>query len=205
MISDLKNPLITPQIIFAELTTKYGKKWIEWETLALLDEIEDDYRTIPELVKQKIRGLKVLIVSNSPWQDWDAFLYLSQVLNGGMPTFGNPLPCTAAEAAWAVTIMEDIRGEQEFHPEVRGVLASILAADGFTVTPVRLAFVQPELDLLTKNMENRDDFNKQVREKMISSIINNELPEYNDYTVNIHVLKLLKVNSYIEAMYNIEE
>jgi hypothetical protein len=173
---------------------------MEWDTQALLDELTDTYGVIPDSNVLKIRALKVLANSNSPWEDWDAFLYMSSALNGADPSFGNPIPSTPAETAWAVTTMQDIRGDQELSQEVRGMIASIFAAEGFYQAPVKLAFIQPQLDDMNKNMEDRDLLKELAGLKYVDCLANDTVCE-GDTSTDAQVNKLLKIDEYIARMY----
>lgn len=196
----LQDPKATPAQMIAYMLEQYGPQWFFWDPAVIRAELIDDgvnIDTLPDGAFDKIMAAKNLILNNSAWQDWDAFLAVGQACNNMHVDFETARPLSPSEVAWTIFCMNEIKDEP-FSSEVQALVAAILINDGICYAPGILSFCQDELNRM---QYNDDDFVSIVKHAYESY----DGREFMEDPVDISVIKLLAIDKYLEEMSNARE
>jgi hypothetical protein len=189
------DPKSTPAQMIAYMIDKYGPKWFFWDPAVIRAELVDDgieVNKLPDGNFDKVMASKNLILNNTAWQDWDAFLAVGQACNGMNVDFEVARPLSPAEVGWTVFCMNEIK-EEQYSAEVQSLIAAILLNEGICYAPNILNFCQDELNI----MQNAEDD--------IVLLVKNAYETYDgrgfmEDPIDICVVKLLAIDKYIEEM-----
>lgn len=191
----LNDPNSTPAKLIAYMLDKYGPQWFFWDPAVIRAELTDDgilVDRLPDGAFDKIMAAKNLILNNTAWKDWDAFLAVGQACNNMNVDFEVARPLSPAEVAWTIFCMNEIKDET-FSDEVQALMAAIFVNEGICCAPGILSFFQDELNRMH---HAGDDF---------VALVKNAYETYNgrefmEDPIDFNVIKLLAIDKYIEEM-----
>ena len=131
-----------------QMNAKYGRGWLDWEPETLWETIRKDWLTYPnEESKNKLMAIKVLMASESFWNDWEVFEKICIAFNDRVPNFHVMDDLSTAELTLAVRLASKLK-KRSFGSEVQAYVASEGSEDGYILLPEDLAFAQEKLDFL---------------------------------------------------------
>ena len=144
----LLGPETNPIELANEMNAKYGDSWLEWEPETLWETIRKDWLTYPnEESKNKLMAIKVLMASESFWNDWEVFEKICIAFNDRVPNFHVMDDLSTAELTLAVRLASKLK-KRSFGSEVQAYVASEGSEVGYIILPEELAFAQEKLDFL---------------------------------------------------------
>lgn len=127
----MQSPETTATVAHAIIRKLYGEEAYEWDIVTTLMELKDDLSVdIASNIANRWGAIQVLMTTNAFFQRLDAFLAITNALNGGDPYFTVFDPVTVEEAAWAISEAALNRELLPFSPAIKEYLRMILAADG---------------------------------------------------------------------------
>lgn len=192
----LHNTKTRPSKLISYMLDKYGPQWFFWDPAVIRAELTDDgidVTRLPSGMFDKIMAAKNLLLNNTAWKDWDAFLAVGQACNCLNVDFQVARPLSPAETAWTIFCMGEIK-EEEFSPEVQSLVAAILINDGICYAPGLLNFCQDELNSM-QHVED-DDFIAIIKHAYDTY----DGREFMEDPIDICVIKLLAIDKYLEEM-----
>jgi hypothetical protein len=134
-----------PIVLSFAMTRAFGEEWLGWTHETLWTEIQQTFSTqISELAKSKVRAMQALSTINMPWDKWQVFEKVVQVLNNVVPNFYLMQKPTLAQIYAAVDIMNSVRAEA-FDDEVKLYMAAVVIDEDVSFVPEPLDFIQVEV------------------------------------------------------------
>lgn len=133
------NPAASPASLAKAMLQAFGRDWLMWEPTTLWEEIQTELLGGSELDranKDKIMAARVVILSDSPWQDWESFINIALAFND-IPISPEAISiCTPAQLAWAVYQMNILgQPDDQFSRETQDIMASMLIHEGILWLP----------------------------------------------------------------------
>lgn len=127
VINLFQHPDAHPLVLDIILLRKYGPEWMMWEPETLVWRIPQDFRTtdVSDLNLEKIQAVKTLHFTDSPWQDWEAFLPCCMAVNGIFPDFDVLQAPTVAQVLIAVDIFNKVRQDVPWSEELKVFLGCV--------------------------------------------------------------------------------
>lgn len=191
----------TPETLCAVIDGRFGG-WTKARVAQALDHFHTtgnlDTR-IPDLVRQKLYALRIVVTSDSAHNFWENFEKIGCVFNDRLANFTTVQTLSAAECARTVAIIENIRPDQ-YASEVKIYIAACCHQDGlYTAKPSEwLHFFDPELQKF-----NEDSIGAKTDPKLEEAIEAKYL-EYKkarggsleDSTESLQAVKLLGIDQY---------
>lgn len=154
---------------------------------------------IPELIRQKLYAIRVVVTSDTAHTQWEVFEKVGCVFNDRLANFSTLQKLSAAECARTVAVIENIRPDS-YSSEVKIYIGASCAEEGlYTVTPSKwLHLFNPELQSFNKSSTGEDEdpaLVTAIREKMTQL---RETPTLSpeDSTVQAQAVKLMGIDSY---------
>lgn len=186
------------------------KEWIDWEPETIWCDIDDMYSDLPKgqpkfppEFKDIVMAIKLCIMNNMAWEQWNAFSQVVMAFNNIPPSFNSYLKPTLAQVAYAVYVMNKIK-VNKFSDEVASFVACVAKDDGMIALPCGLEFAQETLELL----------NPHIRSKMVATkeawgycIVKGSLPSTinDDNFIAIQCAKLMAIDKYVKQKISIHK
>lgn len=138
-----------PLLLDLLLLRAFGAEWLAWESETLWAEIQRVFKQPPLPVhnKNKIQAVRTAHVVESPWEDWETFVVVSQALNNNIPNFQVLHKPTPPQIMNTVKILSRIR-DVEFSPEVQKFIAACFLDESIYYLPEPVEFAQDEAAML---------------------------------------------------------
>jgi hypothetical protein len=190
------NKRASPLQILDVLTMRYNTEWSDWESDTLWWALRRDFGPVGELTRNKIGALRVAVTSDAPWLDWDVFEDCGLAWNDVTPIIGAFQPMTPMQMAFAVSVLHEIRSDEQFDTEVKAYIASILEDNGWVFAPPE--FFDGAQELLDRKVW-LVGFRQQVMAawERVKDVDPSKIEwDYNS-PLDIHLLKLLTVKHYV--------
>ena len=155
--------------IYAHLNQRYKRSWWDWEpetlwkTLAIDLDVEAD-----DDLKNTVQALQLILNTNAAHENWHIFEKVGQAFNQNVVDFGTLQPLELNEIAFTHRVLERIRPEQNYEPEVCGYIAAAAKEAGVVYLYPKLfpETCQPFLDEnLGNNMELKAEVEKYMQDK----------------------------------------
>lgn len=197
----LTNEDASPALLMHILDRELKDSWKEWEPEVLWDEIKErigvDLEKYPRGIRDRIMALRVLIKTNTPWQDWHPFLVTALALNGIEPDVETAQTVSPSYMAYAVSVMRRIESENEFDQDVRYMMAAILNSQGiYWVPPWPLGdVIWAEMEYFQDN-DDKAAFADLARVDYVSSDENTDFDI--EHPVRMHTVKLKAINEFLQ-------
>lgn len=183
--------------MFDVLNSRYKGDWTQWEPETLWWALRRDFGSVGEIARHKIMALRVAAITDLTWLDWDTFEDSGLAWNDTIPIFGAYQPMDPMQAAFAVSVLREVRDES-FDNEVTAYIAAILDNHGFVYAPDE--YFADAQRLLDRNVDAAD-----LRDRVAQmwETLRDEDPRAVDFNeddpVDIHILKLFTVKAYLDA------
>lgn len=130
------NPISHALILGLILLKEFGPEYLAWEPETLWTEVEKTWgTTVSEINKNKIQGVRLCYVQESPYTSWEVFEDLAAALNGVIPRFDALQRPTAAHAAAAIDMMQQIREDRPISDQIYRYCAAVLMDTGVAWGP----------------------------------------------------------------------
>jgi hypothetical protein len=99
-----------PLTLARVLTNKYGPDWTRWGPDVLRQTIQMDYQvSVSKINLARALGAGVVMLRDSFWMEYEAFLFLAQALCGMIPIPGEHVELTVGQMMTAVDIANQLR------------------------------------------------------------------------------------------------
>lgn len=144
--ADLARDTEIHPVVLDRMMTKLYPDWLMMEpetTLTLLRSLLEGGEPNP-ILRSKINALKVIHNSEAPWEDWEAFQWVCQAINGNMADFSNMYRPELGELLVAIEVLDEIR-KMPFSDEVRRWITACCLDIGLVWVPEPLSFINPLL------------------------------------------------------------
>jgi hypothetical protein len=144
-------------------------------------------------------ALRLAVVTDVPWLDWDTFENSSLAWSGTIPIFGAYQPLTPSQAAFGVQILREIRGDEEFAWEVKAYIAAILEDNGLVYAPEEwYAGAQDVIDRKVWLLSFKSDVAEAWRK--IKDIDPTQIEWDEGSPLQVHLLKLAVVKRVLDGV-----
>lgn len=143
-----RHPDAHPLVLDLLLIQKLGPEWmlLEPETLQLVVPEEFKTQSLSDLNLSKIMACKTMHATDSFWERWEVFTWVTMPLNGEFPDFETMQVPTIGQALVAADCAQRIRGDVKWSPEVEAYLQVLHQHEGILVPISPLDFVKVEGD-----------------------------------------------------------
>lgn len=141
-----RHPNAHPLVLTLILLDRYGKEYLEWEPEALRLTLKKDDTLVSDSVWTKILAARVVLMSGSPWRQWEQFHWVVTGLSGRPPSFVYMERPELGLLMAGVDIMKMMDRPRPFAEDVAKFVAAVLRDRGIAYAPPPLQFAQEELD-----------------------------------------------------------
>jgi hypothetical protein len=193
-----------PLQILEVLGLRYKTNWPDWEPETLWWAMRRDYGPVGEIARNKIGALRIAVISDMPWQDFDTFENCADAWNDLVPIFGAFNPVSPMQAALAVSVLRGIRPDEEFGYEVSAYIAAILEEHGWVLAPEEWF---PGAQAILDRRDYLLPFKADVEEAwgVVENVPPEEIEYLEDEMLDVHLLKLAVVKRYLEERAMLQE
>jgi hypothetical protein len=131
-INLFQHPDSHPAVLDILLLQKYGPEWMVWEPETLQLRIPKDFHTqdVSDLNMAKIQAMKTLHFVDTPWKQWEVFVWCCMPLNGLFPDFEMMQVPTVAQCLVAIDMFNTVRGDVTWSDELKTYLATVWRHEG---------------------------------------------------------------------------
>lgn len=182
-----------PETLFSVL----DKETDASEALLRFHETGTLHTKIPDINRQKIYALRIIMTSDTAHREWHIFEKVGSVFNGRLAHFGVVEPLDPIECARTVAIINSIRPDM-FSEEIISYVAASCHLDGlYTIAPCKwLNFADQKLQELNKEKTGRSlDLNIANKISDRLTVITNGKEQPAEDFCDIQALKLLALNT----------
>ena len=185
-----------PLQIYDILCMRYQADWAEWEPETLWWALRRDFGPVGEIARNKIMALRLAVLTDVPWLDWDTFENSALAWNDTIPFFGAFQPISPMQAAFAIQVLRVLRTGEEFSWEVKAYVAAILEDNGFVYAPEEWfdgaqGVIDRKVWLLGFKTEVAEAWEK------IKNIDQSQIEWDETNPLHVHLIKLAAVNGYL--------
>lgn len=131
-INLFQHPDSHPAVLDVLLLQKYGPEWMLWEPETLALRIPQDFHTqeVSDLNLSKIQAMKTLHAVDTPWRQWEVFVWCAMPVNGLFPDFEVMQVPTAAQCMVAIDIFNLVRQDVAWSDELKTYLGVVWRHEG---------------------------------------------------------------------------
>lgn len=140
-----RHPNAHPLALALLLGDKYSMDFLEWEPETLRRTLYKDGGQLSESSWVKILAIRTLILSPTPWRQWEQFQWLSRGLAGRAPNFVYLEQPEIGFLMAAVDSMKLVDRSRPFAEDIDKFVAVSLRDQGIMYAPPPLNFAQEEL------------------------------------------------------------
>ncbi len=141
-----RHPNAHPLALTLILLDRYGKDFLEWEPEALRATLKKDEILISDSVWTKILAARVVLLSGSPWRQWEQFHWVVTGLSGRPPSFVYMERPEIGVIMAGIDTMKMMDRPRPFAEDTAKFVAAVLRDRGIVYAPPPLQFAQEELD-----------------------------------------------------------
>ena len=147
-INLFQHPDSHPAILDILLLQKYGPEWMLWESETLQLRIPQDFHTnsVSDLNLHKIQAMKTLHFVDTPWTQWEVFVWCCMPLNGLFPDFDVMQVPNVAQCLVAVDIFNKVRLDVAWSDELKTYLGTVWRHEGMFCSLDPADFVKIDSD-----------------------------------------------------------
>jgi ribosomal protein L37E len=146
--SFLTHPDAHPVALVLFLTTKYGPEWAKWEPETLWTTLAKDFVEPSMHTRAKLQAARTVLRTNSPFNRWEVFAWVSQAFNNNFPDFVTVHPASVPQLFNVVWICNELRNQPEYDDEVQRWIAACALNEGVVFLPPPLDFAQKQTSLI---------------------------------------------------------
>ena len=122
----LEDPETCGSVLLSIALMKYKEQVFEVDPMALILDLEDDYRVrMPEDNENKLKAILLAVSTNIFQQDPEAFRSICITLWNGDPQLEFNEPMTLAEAVWGLFEVKTCYGELSLSPGIQQVISEL--------------------------------------------------------------------------------
>lgn len=134
------HPDAHPLLLNLLLLREMGADYLAWEPETIWAEIQSTWgTTVSDVNKQKIQAVRACYVSDSPYEDWQAYEKVTAGLFGVVPRKTEMQRPSPGRALVALDVLGHIREDKRLSPEVVKYCAAVLIDHGMVYGPGALA------------------------------------------------------------------
>lgn len=157
-----RHPDAHPLVLLMLVLNRYGQDALDWEVETLRQTIEKDGIQLSQSAWTKILAARLLLLSPSPWRQWNVFHLTARGLAGIAPNFHYLEEPDLGHLFLLADCMKITDPSRETSDEVDKYAAAALRQDGQPWAPPPLTFAQrelesPELECRNCGAIHRDD------------------------------------------------
>jgi hypothetical protein len=141
-----RHPNAHPIVLMLLLLDKYGQEYLEWHPDVLKMTLERDGIALSNKVWNKILAGRVVLMSPSPWRQWEVFHWVSRALSGESPNFVFYEEAEIGHLVVGMEIMKLVDPKRQTSYEVDKFVAAVFKHEGIPFIPAPLDFAQRELE-----------------------------------------------------------
>ncbi len=141
-----RHPNAHPFALSLLLLDRYGEQYLEWEPETLRSTMKKDEILISDSVWTKILATRVILVSPSPWRQWEQFHWIVTGLAGKPPSFVYMERPEIGFIMSGIDTMKIVDRPRPFAEDIGKFVATVLRDRGVTYAPPPMQFAQEELD-----------------------------------------------------------
>lgn len=109
----------------SKLNEKYGREWWDWEAETLWQMLPQDFSIeVTEELKGAVQALQILYTTHFAHEHWHVFEKVGHAFNDNTVLFGVLQPLEMDEVAWTVHVIDTIRPNEVYDPEVLAYIAA---------------------------------------------------------------------------------
>lgn len=187
-----------PVQILDVLKMRYKDRWLDWEPDTLWWALRRDFGSVGEISRNKIQALLLAETTDVPWIDWDTFENSGQAWNDFLPIFGSFQPLTPMQVAFTVSILREVRPDEEFGNEINAYIAAVLDEHGWAYAPEEwFAGAQVLLDRKDWLVGLRSEV--ELAWQSVKEVSPEDIQWEESDARSIHLLKMATVKSYLDG------
>lgn len=141
-----RHPDAHPLVLLTLVLDRYGEEGMMWEPETLRLTLVRDGIQLSQSAWTKIMAARVVLLSPSPWRQWNAFHVVCRGLAGLAPNFHYLEMPEPGHLMLGVDCMKTLDPRRITADEVDKFVAATLRADGEAYAPAPLDFAQDELE-----------------------------------------------------------
>lgn len=141
-----RHPNAHPLALLLLLVNKYGQDCLDWEPEALRRTLQKDDILLSDSTWTKIMAVRVIVVSPTPWRQWEQFHWVSYGLAGRPPNFTYMERPEIGFMMAAVDMMQVIDRARPFAEDICKLVAVVLQDRGIMYAAPPLQFAQEPLN-----------------------------------------------------------
>lgn len=141
-----RHPNAHPLVLTLLLLDKYGQEYTTWEPEALRQTLKKDGIALSESVWTKILAARVVLLSGSPWRQWEQFHWIVTGLAGKPPNFVYMERPEIGFIMAGIDTMKMMDRERPFAEDIAKFVAAALRDRGIAYAAPPMQFAQEELD-----------------------------------------------------------
>lgn len=135
-----------PAVLLLMFVDRYGQEALEWEAETIRTTLERDGLAPSNSSYHKLMAAITLVMSPSPWRQWDVFHYVCRGLAGEAPNFQFLEEPELGHLLAGYELMQQIDPEREPTVEIDKFVAAAFRSSGVVYLPPPLDFAQKELE-----------------------------------------------------------
>lgn len=140
-----RHPNAHPLALTLLLADRYAPDFLSWEPEALRSTLKKDDTQLSDGVWTKILAARVIMMSPSPWRQWEQFHWVSYGLAGRAPNFVYLEKPELGFSMAAVDTMKIVDRTRPWAEDVDKYVATVLREIGSLYAPAPVQFAQEEL------------------------------------------------------------
>lgn len=141
-----RHPNAHPLVLTLILLDKYGNACLEWEPEALRATLRKDEILLSDSTWTKILAARVVLMSGSPWRQWEQFHWVVTGLAGKPPSFVYMERPEIGFMMAGVDTMKMMDRSRPFAEDIGKFIAASMRDRGVIYAPPPLQFAQEDLD-----------------------------------------------------------
>lgn len=141
-----RHPNAHPLVLTLILLDKYGPAYLDWEPEALRQTLKKDEILLSDSTWTKILAARVVLLSGSPWRQYEQFHWVVTGLAGKPPSFVYMERPEIGFMMAGIDTMKMMDRQRPFAEDIGKFVAAVLRDRGIAYAPVPLQFAQEDLD-----------------------------------------------------------
>lgn len=141
-----KDAAAHPLVLQLMVLDRYGNESMDWDPEVLRATMMRDRYQVSGTNWAKLMAARTLLMSPSPWRQWEVFHWVARALAGFPPNFTFLEEPVLGHLFSCVDIMKICDPAREFQLEIDKFVAAALRHEGHVYAPESLSFAQRELE-----------------------------------------------------------
>lgn len=141
-----RHPNAHPIVLMLLLLDRYGQDYLDWHPDVLKLTLDRDGIALSNRSWNKILAGRVVLMSPSPWRQWEVFHWVCRALAGESPNFVYLEEPEIGHLVSGYEIMKLVDPKRQTSTEVDKFVATVFKHEGIPFVPAPLDFAQHELE-----------------------------------------------------------